>query len=73
MQKTPNVTVSARVPPRTLQLAKAAADLCGATLSSFVAQAIAEAARRELNSDPGDKCDVGTGTSPAPRCIQALG
>ena len=42
------VTVSSRLTPRTRRLAELAAELRGVTLSRFAAEAIEEAARREL-------------------------
>ncbi len=46
------ITLSARVHPRARSLAEAAADLQGLTLSRFAANAIEEAARRELVDQP---------------------
>ncbi len=47
------ITLSARVHPRARRLAEAAAELQGLTLSRFAANAIEEAARRELVEEPG--------------------
>ncbi len=51
-------TVTSRVTPRTRRLAEAAAELRGSTLSAFVAEAVRDAARRELmpdSTEPGKK------------------
>ncbi len=48
MTDTTKVTLSARVHPNTLKLAKAASTLQGVTISRFAAKAIEEAARREI-------------------------
>ena len=45
------VTISARVSPRIRQLAKTAAWIQGVTLSRFAAEAVKDAAQRELMSD----------------------
>ena len=52
MSANKTVTVSARVSPRTRRVAEAAAEIRGLTLSQFAAEAIAEAARRELVTEP---------------------
>lgn len=48
------VVCSARISPRTRYLAEAAAELLGLTLSHFAANAIEEAARRELMGNSVD-------------------
>ena len=48
------ITLSARVHPRARRLAEAAAELQGLTLSCFAANAIEEAARRELMGNSVD-------------------
>lgn len=48
MTDTTKVTLSARVHPNALKLAKAASTLQGVTISRFAAKAIEQAARKEI-------------------------
>ena len=58
------VVLSARLSTRSKQLAKAAAELRGVTLSRFVAEAVEEAARSELVGEESPTRRGNSDTSP---------